>query len=72
MLISRSSGSMVTRLRGDLTLATGTRPGQPAQYSYGHERGQQDLNYEGEVSGDEERIRRCAKVLVDAAAELGL
>ena len=65
-------GAMATWLLGDLTLEIETRPGQPAQYCYGDERGQQDLDDEGDVSGNEERLRRWAKALADAAAELGL
>lgn len=65
-------GAMATWLLGDLTLEIETRPGQPAQYCYGDERGQQDFDDEGDVSGNEERLRRWAKVLADAAAELGL
>ena len=65
-------GAMATWLLGGLTLEIETRPGQPAQYCYGDERGQQDLDDEGDVSGNEERLRRWAKVLADAATELGL
>ena len=65
-------GAMATWLLGGLTLEIETRPGQPAQYCYGDERGQQDLDDEGDVSGNKERLRRWAKVLADAAAELGL
>ena len=38
----------------------------------GDERGQQDLDDEGDVSGNEERLRHWAKVLADAGSELGL
>ena len=65
-------GAMATWLLGDLTLEIETRPGQPAQYCYGDERAQQDLDDEGDVSGNEEHLRRWAKALADAAAELGL
>lgn len=65
-------GAMATWLLGDLTLEIETRPGQPAQYCYGDEREQHDLDDEGDVSGNEEHLRRWAKVLADAAAELGL
>ena len=70
MFIPRSSGAMATRLRGDLTLVIETQPGQPTQYCFSDERRQQDLDYEGKASGDQERLRRCAKVLADAAAKL--
>jgi len=65
-------GAMATWLLGDLTLEIETRPGQPAQYCYGDERGPHDLDDEGDVSGNEEHLRRWAKVMADAAAELGL
>ncbi len=65
-------GAMATWLLGDLTLEIETRPGHPAQYCYGDERGKQDLDDEGEVSGNEERLRGWVKVLADAATELSL
>ena len=65
-------GAMATWLLGDLTLEIETRPGQPAQYCYGDERGEQDFDDEDDVSGNEERLRHWAKALADAAADLGL
>ena len=65
-------GAMATWLLRDLTLEIETRPGQPAQYCYGDERGQQDFDDERDVTGNEESLRRWAKTLADAAAELGL
>ena len=65
-------GAMATWLLGDLTLEIETRPGQPAQYCYGDERGEQVLDDEGEVAGNKERLRDWAKVLADAATELSL
>ena len=65
-------GAIATLTIGDLDLEIETRPGQPAEYGYGDKQGPDDVDEEGVVQGNEDKLRRWAQVLADASTELGL
>ena len=61
-----------TGLLGDRNLETKTLPGQTVQYCYGDGRGELDLDDEGNIRDNKQKLRRRAKVLAEAAADLGI
>ena len=58
------------RFLGDFCLEIETAPDRRAQYFYVDERDGNDFGEEGDVPGNEERVRRWAINIADAIAEL--
>ena len=65
-----SGGVMAVWELGDFCLAIETAPDRRAQYFYVDERDGNDFGEEGDVPGNEERVRRWAINIADAIAEL--
>ena len=60
-----NGGVMATWELGDMRLAIGTSPGRAAQHCYVHERNGNDFGEEGDVRGNEERVRHGAVNIAD-------